>query len=81
MTSFIQRHHRDTHYNYHKNETIHHVPSFSLVHNGEHGELPWYADKCTMLILDLFVLGFIQRVKLNRSTRKVKYSLIKYIMI
>jgi hypothetical protein len=81
MTSFIQRHHRDTHYNYNKRETIHHLASFALIYNSEHGELPWFAKSVYMFLLDVVILGWIQRVKLNSATRKVKYQLNKYIII
>ena len=76
---FIRRNNRDTHYDYRCHEDIPHQSKFVLVFNEEHGKQPWYS-KCWILVcLDLLMIGWIMRLKLNANTKIVKYKLEKYI--
>jgi hypothetical protein len=77
---FIKRHHRDTHYDYSCDEEIPHQSGYSLVHNPKNGEAPWFTSCCCLLAMDMLLIGWIQRYKLNSKAKVVEYKLEKYII-
>jgi len=50
-----------------------------LVFNDEKGGQPWYSKCWILVLLDLVMIGWIMRLKLNLNTKIVKYKLEKYI--
>jgi hypothetical protein len=51
----------------------------TLVYCPKHGSKPWYTNKCLLIFLDLFFMGWIPRVFLNKNTNIVNYAITKYI--
>ena len=51
----------------------------TLVTSGS-GEQPWFLSTCIMVMLDLIMLGWIQRFKIYNNTYEVKYTLKKQII-
>jgi hypothetical protein len=79
---FIRNNMRDVHYDFHILEVIAlGCSDHALVHNAKHGKAAWYSNFTTMLMLDFVLIGWIQRVALNSSTKEVKYKLKKYIFV
>ena len=55
-------HKRDTHYDFKLMEVIPMSCSeHALVHNGKQGKQPWFTSQGTLMVLDIFLLGWIQR--------------------
>lgn len=50
-----------------------------LVYSPKQGKKPWFASVCTMVVLDLFMVGWIPRYYLAKNTKIVDYEIIKYI--
>jgi hypothetical protein len=51
----------------------------TLVYCPKNGRKPWFTNKCLMIFLDLFFVGWISRVFLNKNTNIVNYTITKYI--
>jgi hypothetical protein len=51
-----------------------------LIYSSENGEKPWFSSCCLMALMDIFMVGWILRLKLNASTKIVNYRLDKYII-
>jgi len=78
--AFIHKNDRDDFFDYSLTEEIPYHSSYSLVFNEEEGKKPWYVSAALMAVMDLFMVGWIVRLKLNANTKIVKYKLEKYII-
>lgn len=76
---FIRKNNRDVHYDYWCTEDIPYHVERMLVYNDQVGAKPWFANYCTLLIMDVFLVGWILRWKLNSNSKIVEYDLVKYI--
>ena len=76
---FIKENDRDDHYNYSCSEDILFHQAECLVYSPKKGEKPWYTNCCLMVILDIFMVGWIPRYYLCKETKIVEYEMKKYI--
>ena len=77
---FIRENNMDTHYNKSSYERINSSQADeNLVYNAAEGERPWYTYGCAIFMMDLLLIGWIARFKLNKNTKIVDYYLLKYI--
>lgn len=78
--SFIVRNDWDTHYDFHYTEDIPHQAQHVLVYNDAKGDAPCFVSCALLVFLDIFFLGWIQRVCMLRATGRVEYSLNKLVL-
>jgi len=50
-----------------------------LVYNDQVGAKPWFAKFYILFLLDLIVIGWIQRIKLNSNSKIVHFTFKKLI--
>ena len=77
--AFIALHNRDHHYDFSQNIDIPNMPENVLVCNLPENEKPWFINRCTLFLLEIFCFGWIQKFKMLKSTKQVEYRLHKYI--
>lgn len=77
---FIRRNDRDVHYDFSEKQDIPGHKGHCLVYNPKEGSKPWFTDMCLLVLLDLLMLGWIQRWKLDTKTFKVEYTLKKLVL-
>ena len=49
------------------------------MYNEEAGSQPWYTHLWILVILDMLVIGWIQRIVLNAKTKIIEYKLCKHV--
>lgn len=76
---FLAIHIRDRQYDFHIREEIPFQASHVLAYNKKDGDAPWFTSCCILFIMDLFLVGWIQRIWLNKQTKKIYYKLIKLV--
>lgn len=72
--------HRDTHWQYYCTEEIPYHVEFMLVYNDQVGQKPWFANFTILVILDIILIGWIQRIKLNSNSKIVHFTFKKLIV-
>lgn len=76
---FINDNNRDTHYNYTFDTDVPFTVELTLVYQAKLGGKPWYVKNWVHILLNIFVLGWLQRMFLEAKTYEVKYKIIKYL--
>lgn len=76
---FKKKEKKDTHCDTWETEEIPFHIERQLVYNDQVGSKPWFADCCTCIVMDIFLLGWILRWKLNANSKVVIYKLKKLI--
>ena len=77
--TFIDDNNRDTHYDFKFDTDVPFTVERTLVYQSKLGEKPWYANFYVHCFLDIFFLGWLQRIFLENKTFEVKYKITKYI--
>jgi len=78
---FITLNNRDFLYDFHRIEDIPFMSSNTLVlSETEKGTRPWFTHCWLMFLLDLVMLGWIQRLKLYYNTYVVHFHLKKWVI-
>ena len=77
---FIEEHKdHGTSYEYKRIEDIPFMTENTLVVSDDPKLRPWYANFSCMLVMDLLMLGWLLRIKLESNTFEVKYTMRKII--
>jgi len=76
---FIMYNNNDKEYDFHFTEKIPYADTHCLIYNAESGNQPWFSHCYLLILMDVLLIGWIMRIKLNASTKVVKYRLEKYI--
>ena len=51
--------------------------AYTTIVNPERGGYPWYTDKEKLRVLDLFLLGWIQRLNFDINSVRVEFTIEK----
>lgn len=74
---FIKYHIRDKHYDFSEHMVI---PGLIDNIGCYTGKMPWFYNTCFLILLDIIVLGWLQRLIMLAKTGKTAFTVRKYII-